>query len=193
MLMFRHISHPLRLACAAAAIAAACPVAASAAISARTISRTEQMLAAAGFQAVPANTAERQADMAALPAGRVVPQPHGNGFTYVLADPAGCACLYMGDASDYQAYQQLSLGRQSGPDYAYAANPYGYLNWGLWGPYDGWGWQGSSFLHGGFRGVGGHGDGFGPHNGPGGQSGGFGGHGLGGQGGPGGRGRHGPR
>jgi hypothetical protein len=183
MLMFRLKLHPLRLACAAAAIAAALPGAASAAVSARTIASTEQMLAAAGFQAVPANTAERQADMAALPAGRVIAQPHGDGFTYVLADPAGCACLYMGDASDYQAYQQQLLRRQDRRDYA-DAYPYNSLNWGLWGPFGGLGWQGAPFIHGGF---GGRGGGFGGHGG------GFGGHGggSGGQGGPGQHGGHG--
>jgi uncharacterized membrane protein YgcG len=188
MLMFAHIFHPLRLACAAAAIAAALPAAASAAVSTRTVTRTEQMLAAAGFQAVPANTAERQADMAALPAGRVIAQPHGDGFTYVLADPTGCACLYMGDAGDYQAYQRLLLGRNAGQYY----DPYAYnsLNWNLWGPFDGWGW-GSNFLHGG---LGGHGGGFGGRGGGFGHGGGVAGGGRsGGLGGPGqhaGSGRH---
>jgi uncharacterized membrane protein YgcG len=176
MFMFPHISHPLRLACAAAAIAAALPAAASAAVSAHTISRTEQMLAAAGFQAVPANTPERQTDLATLPAGRVTAQEHGNGYTYVLADPHGCACLYMGDAADYQAYQQLALRQNGGHPHVYVGGAYP-LDWNLWGPYDGWGWQGSTFFHGNHfagngGGFGGHGGGFGGHGG------GFGGHGA---------------
>jgi hypothetical protein len=63
------------------------------------------------------------------------------------------------------------LGRNAGRNYGYAAGPYAYnsLNWGLWGPFDGWGWQGSSFRHGGFGGhdggLGGRGGGFGVHGG----------------------------
>jgi hypothetical protein len=180
--MYRHL--PLRLACAAAAIAAAMPLAAHAAVSSRTMKATEQMLAAAGFQAVPANTAERQADMAALPAGRLTAQPRGDGFTYVLADPAGCACLYMGDAVDYQAYQQLAQSQRIARQNADAAraNQFSALNWNMWGPYDGWGWQGSTFAHIGRAGFGGHGGGFGGRTGGfGGRTGGFGGRGGSGQ------------
>jgi hypothetical protein len=87
----------------------------------------EQLLTAAGFQAVPANTDARHQELVALPAGRLIAQPHGNGFTYVLADPRGCDCLYIGDA-----------------DYRLSA-----MNWNLWGPYRDWNWSGPIFIHGG--------------------------------------------
>ena len=149
---------------ATAALALACPIAAPAAVSSRAIASTEQMLAAAGFQAVPANTPERQAEMAYLQAGRLTAQPRGQGFTYVFADPRGCNCLYMGDAADYQEYQRLALNEKQSQRYADAAADRGFnsMHWGLWGPYDGWGWQGPIFVHGGFGGHGGHSGG---HNG----------------------------
>ena len=170
--MFSHILRPLRIACAAAALAAVLPFAASAAVSGRTMSRTEQMLAAAGFQAVPANTAERQADMAALPARRLIAQAEGDAFTYVYADPSGCDCLYLGNAADYQAYQRLALDRQIAWQNPYPSR-YGSLNWDLWDPYGGYGLFGPIVPFG----RGGHfgGDGGGHFSGQGGHSGGQGG------------------
>jgi hypothetical protein len=197
--MFPHAFHPLRLACAAVAIAAALPVAASAAVSGQTLSATEQMLSTAGFQAVPADTAERQADLAALPPGRLFAQPNGSG--YILADPTGCACLYKGDAAAYQAYVQLTQGRKVERHNAYTADPSLYGN--MWGSYGGYGLYGGYGPYGGGYGYpigigggrfggfggghfggrsgghfGGHGGGFGGHGGGfGGHGGGFGGHG----------------
>jgi hypothetical protein len=191
----------------AAAIAAAVPFAAGAAVPVKANS-TEQMLAAAGFQAVPANTAERQSEMAALPARRLLSEPDGDGFTYVYADPTGCDCLYLGDAAAYQSYQQLALDRNIAWQDAFPYR-YGGLNWDLWGPFGGYGLYGGYGPYGGFDypiGIGGghfHGNGghfggnggsrfggsFGPgrsFGGPGprvgvggfgGRSGGFGGHG----------------
>ena len=154
-----HPAHQLRPAMLAAAIVAAVPLSASAAVPAHAPSKTEQMLSAAGFQAVPANTAERQTDMAKLPRRRVIAQPNGDSFAYVYADPTGCGCLYLGGDAQYQAYQKLSQDRAIAEQNAEAANTYGlrHLNWDLWGPYDGWGLQGAMFPRGGFGG--GHGAG----------------------------------
>jgi hypothetical protein len=152
--MFHRPLHPLRHALVAAAIVAAVPFSASAAVPAHTPSKTEQMLSAAGFQAVPANTAERQTDMAKLPRRRVIAQPNGDSFTYVYADPTGCGCLYLGGDSQYQSYQKLSQDRAIAEQNAEAANTYRlrHLNWDLWGPYGGWGLQGSMLPRGGFGG-----------------------------------------
>lgn len=142
--MFRYPLHRLGSACAAVAIAAALPLAAHAAVSRGTMNRTERVLAAAGFQVVPANTPERRADMATLRPGRLIAQPQDDGYTYIFADPAGCDCLYLGNAAAYQAYQHLALeqriAQQNADDYSF-----GRMNWDLWGPYDGWGWQPSRF------------------------------------------------
>jgi hypothetical protein len=164
MHMFRNPSRKLRPALiAAAGLAAALSLAAAGAASGSTMSKTEQMLAAAGFQAIPANTPERQMELTKLKARQLVAQPHGDGFTYVYADPKGCACLYMGDAADYQAYQQAAQQRKIAQQYA-DASQLGAMNWNAWGPYGDWGWDGPLFIHnGGFGG--GHAHGGGGHRG----------------------------
>lgn len=175
--MFRHASHKLRPALlAAAAVAASLPLAAAGAASGATMSKTEQMLAASGFEAMPANTPERQADLTGLKARQLVAQPHGNGFTYVYADPKGCACLYMGDAADYRAYQQLAQQRNIAQQNADAA-AFAGMNWNAWGPYGDWGWQGPALVHsGGFGRRGGFGGGLAGRGGVGQHGGQHGGH-----------------
>jgi hypothetical protein len=113
--------------------------------------RTERLLSAAGFEAIPANTPERAAELAAMKPNRLVAQPNGGSFTYVYADPDGCNCLYMGDAADYSTYQKLALNARIAQQNADAASDarFSSLNWGLWGPYPRWGWVGPVFVHGG--------------------------------------------
>jgi hypothetical protein len=110
--------------------------------------------------------------MTTLPPRRLISQPHGSGFTYVYADPKGCNCLYVGDANDYQAYQRLAVKQRIAQQNADAAASLrlSAMNWDLWGPFDGWGWQGPYFVHygGHFGAHGGHfGDGTGHHPGSG--------------------------
>lgn len=113
--------------------------------------RTEELLSAAGFQAVPANTPERAAQMAMLTPHKVLAQPNGASFTFVYADPKGCNCLYMGDSSDMQAYERLvSQERTSeGIANAEAIRAETLLDWPAWGPFGGWAWAGPVFIHGG--------------------------------------------
>ena len=139
---------------AAALVSAVLPLAACATIPGERSPNMEQLLAAADFQAVPANTDARRQELVTLPAGRLIAQPHGTGFTYVLADPKGCNCLFMGDVADYQRYQSLALQQKLAQQKADAAADYrlSAMNWGLWGPYRGWGWNGPIFMHGGSQG-----------------------------------------
>jgi hypothetical protein len=60
------------------------------------VQNKEDMLAAAGFKAVPANTPQRQASLAKLPPHRFVHQMRNNTMIYVYADPTICDCLYVG-------------------------------------------------------------------------------------------------
>jgi hypothetical protein len=156
--MFREPFPPYRIGArslitAAALVAAALPLAACATVAGERSSNMEQLLTAAGFQAVPANTDARRQELLTLPAGRLIAQPHGNGFTYVMADPKGCDCLFLGDAADYQRYQSLALQQKLAQQRADAAADYrlSAMNWGLWGPYRDWGWSGPVFVHGGSR------------------------------------------
>ena len=70
---------------------------------------TEQMLAAAGFQAQAADTPERVAELQSLPARQLVRRPQHGAVSYKFADPAGCHCVYLGGEREYQEYQRLRV------------------------------------------------------------------------------------
>jgi hypothetical protein len=109
----------------------------------------ERLLAAAGFEAIPANTPQRQTELTTLKPNKLVAQAMGDGFTYIYADPKRCACLYMGDADDYAAYQKLAAKQRIADENANAAADASFAawNWQTWGPYSNWGWNGGLFNH----------------------------------------------
>jgi hypothetical protein len=92
---------------------------------------TENLLSAAGFRTVIANTPQRQEQLKALPADKVtLVQRNGNTY-YVYADPANNQA-FVGTPSQYQKYQQLRLANNLAQDQLQTAE----LNsWGpgLWG------------------------------------------------------------
>jgi hypothetical protein len=134
---------------------------------------TEQILAAAGFLQKPANTPHREARLAALQPYHILSQRlmvHGQDTVgYVYADPQYCHCVYVGDPTAYQRFQQLALQQQmqqqqiAAADMAYNDS----FGWGDWGPYPYWGGGGDVVVYGGggFHGGGGgfHGGGGGHH------------------------------
>jgi hypothetical protein len=92
---------------------------------------TENLLSAAGFRNVIANTPQRQEQLKALPPDKVtLVQRNGNTY-YVYADPANNQA-FVGTPSQYQKYQQLRLANNLAQDQLQTAE----LNsWGpgLWG------------------------------------------------------------
>jgi hypothetical protein len=104
------------------------------------VPETEQMLTAAGFRMEPADTPERQAELAGLPPHQVLVQPVRVGDTpttgYVYADPDHCHCLFVGDAKAYQAFQQLAVQKRIADEYLQAAalNENAAFEWSHWGP-----------------------------------------------------------
>jgi hypothetical protein len=91
---------------------------------------TEDLLAAAGFQMKPADTAERLAHLQTLKARTVVRQPEGSEPRYVYADPQGCKCLYVGTEQQYQEYRKLS--QQQAADEALWSAEDSREGWGYW-------------------------------------------------------------
>src|SRR5215475_8088142 len=75
----------------------------SPATSTASMSHTDALLAS-GFKMVPANTPERQTALRQLPPQKVVRQVRKDKVIFVYADPASCACLYVGNATAYGAY-----------------------------------------------------------------------------------------
>src|SRR5258708_33024389 len=104
------------------------------------VPETEQMLTAAGFRMEPADTPERQAELASLPPHQVLVQPVRVGDTpttgYVYVDPDHCHCLFVGDAKAYQAFQQLAVQKRIADEYLQAAslNENAAFEWSHWGP-----------------------------------------------------------
>ena len=77
---------------------------------------TQDMLAAAGFQAQPADTPQQIAELQSLPARRLLSRTQDGAVSYVFSDPAGCHCLYVGGEREYQEYQRLRLQKEGADD-----------------------------------------------------------------------------
>jgi len=91
---------------------------------------TEELLAAAGFAMRPADTAERQQRLAALPPYRLESRTKDGKVVYTYADPDGCQCLYVGGPKEYSEYQRLRVERQIAADQAWAAQA-GPMDWDM--------------------------------------------------------------
>jgi hypothetical protein len=94
---------------------------------------TENLLAAAGFRTIVANTPQRQQHLKTLPPNKVV-LVQRNGKNYYV--PAHYQ-IYVGNPSQYQQYQQLRLARNLVQDQLATAelNQQAAMGWGLWGPW----------------------------------------------------------
>jgi hypothetical protein len=111
---------------AVCAVASAC---------AAQVQNKENMLAAAGFTLVPANTPQRQASLSALPPHKFVHQVRNNAVIYTYADPTICDCLYVGNQAAYDRYRQDVFVKHIADEQQMTAQ-INEMNWGPWGP--GW-------------------------------------------------------
>lgn len=102
---------------------------------ANPVQTKEDMLAAAGFTLVPANTPQRQASLSSLPPHKFVHQARGNKVLFTYADPTICDCLYVGDQAAYDRYRANVFQKQLADEQAFTAQV-NEMNWGAWGP--GW-------------------------------------------------------
>ena len=74
--------------------------------------RLEPMLSAAGFHMVPADSPQRQQELAShTPLKMRYYFINGNPH-YWFADPYVCNCVYVGREAEYQKYQRLKLQQQ---------------------------------------------------------------------------------
>ena len=128
------------------------------------------MLAAAGFLEKPADTPARQAHLAALPPYRVISQrltvEGKDTVGYIYADPQVCRCVFVGDPTAYQRFQQMAFQEHLAREQFAAAEMAGEeVGWDDWGPYPSWGGGGIVVFHGGggFYGGGGFHGGGGGH------------------------------
>src|SRR5262245_48847167 len=109
------------------------------AIGCSTTRSKEDMLSAAGFKRVPANTPQRQADLASLPADKLTPVQRDGKQYYVFPDPKRNA-LWVGQDAQYQEYQTLRY-QQRMVDEQSATSMYGnYMTTTEFAPWGGPGW-----------------------------------------------------
>jgi len=112
------------------------------AIGCSTTKDNENMLSAAGFKMVPADTPEREAHLNSLPADKITTVQRNGTLYYVFPDPKK-NMLYVGQQPQYEAYQKIRLQNQMAQEQLSAAE----MNenaWGVWGPWGGgpyWGWR----------------------------------------------------
>ena len=110
------------------------------AIGCSTTKSRENMLSAAGFQMVPADTPQREAHLKSLPADKITPVQREGITYYTFPDPKNNV-LYVGQEQQYQEYRKLRLQKQMADEELSAAQMNDY-NWGVWGPWGGRGWVG---------------------------------------------------
>jgi hypothetical protein len=101
----------------------------------------ENLLSAAGFTMLAADTPAKQAQVQAMQQHTMLrkPQPDGS-LQFVYADASDCRCLFVGNQQNYQQYQRLALRREQAiamQEAALDADEAGMYNWGMWG-YPGW-------------------------------------------------------
>jgi hypothetical protein len=106
-----------------------------------TTKEKENMLSAAGFQMVPADTPERQAHLKSLPADTITTAQRDGKLYYTFPDPKSNV-LYVGQEPQYQKYRQLRYQKQLADEQLNAAEMNNDAAWGAWGPWGpGWAWR----------------------------------------------------
>jgi hypothetical protein len=100
------------------------------------VAQREDNLAAAGFIVKPANTPERKAMLARLPAHHFVRRDKGDAVHYVYADPLVCGCLYVGSQTAYDQYRSDQQQQRLADEQQMTAQSYedGAWDWNQWGP-----------------------------------------------------------
>jgi flagellar motility protein MotE (MotC chaperone) len=96
---------------------------------AQQVQQKEDMLAAAGFTPVPANTPQRQASLAALPSHKFTHQVRNNVAVITYADPTVCDCLYVGNQAAYDSYRQAVKAKNMAAAEEADAK---LADWGVW-------------------------------------------------------------
>jgi hypothetical protein len=95
------------------ALIVALPLTGCAAIQRGEAREKEYWLAVAGFQAEPADTPAKLANLRAMPPHKLVSQEKDGTVVYSYADPDYCQCMFVGGSKEYSAYQHLFVGKKS--------------------------------------------------------------------------------
>ena len=112
------------------------------AIGCSTTKSRENMLSAAGFKMIPADTPERVAHLNSLPPDKITTVQRNGTLYYTFPDPKH-NILYVGQQPQYEEYQKLRLQNQMTQEQLSAAEM-NENTWGVWGPWGAggmWGWR----------------------------------------------------
>lgn len=71
----------------------------------------ENMLASAGFKAIPPKTPAQVASLQSLPPHKLTRTTQKGKTVWVYSDPTVCGCLYVGNQAAYDAYQKKQTQR----------------------------------------------------------------------------------
>jgi hypothetical protein len=107
-----------------------------AAIERQEAADTGKLLAAAGFQMRPADSAERQQALANMPPLKIVAHREAAKAVYTYADAQNCRCLYVGGAEAYAEYRRLEVSEEIARDMSAASMNAASMNWNVWGSWD---------------------------------------------------------
>ena len=96
----------------------------------------ENLLSAAGFQMKMADNPERQAHLQSLTQRKLVPHEKDGKVYYTFAN-AKSGQLYVGNAQNYQRYQELAAQQKMAREEFIAAemNEDAAMDWDMWGLY----------------------------------------------------------
>jgi hypothetical protein len=94
----------------------------------------ENMLAAAGFTLVPANTPQRQSSLRSLPPHKFAHQVRNGAVVFIYADPTICDCLYVGNQAAYDHYRQNVFAKNLADEQQMTAQINDEGEWDGWGP-----------------------------------------------------------
>ena len=97
------------------------------------IENKEDLLAAAGFDVLPASNPTRQKEITNLPAHHFLTQVKGDKVIYLYADPLVCNCLYIGNQAAYDRYRSEVFQRQIANELQVTAEALDDESWD-WGP-----------------------------------------------------------
>lgn len=114
----------------------------------QTVANKEDMMIAAGFRFLPANTPERQAMFRALPPHKFLKEIKGDKLIYVYPDPTVCVCLYVGNSKAYSAYRKMMFDKNLADEQSMTAQTWDNAawDWGAWGPF-GWPYNDSIYYY----------------------------------------------
>jgi hypothetical protein len=107
----------------------------------QVVASKEDMMTAAGFKFLAANTPARQAQFQKLPPHKFSRQIRDGRIFYVYPDPTVCVCLYVGDQKAYATYRQNVFAKNLADEQAMTATEMSMTEWD-WGPWGGYpyGW-----------------------------------------------------